>query len=185
MEKLNGKQKKPKLKKIVVIGPESTGKSTLASLLAKHYNTEWVPEYAREYMNKLNRPYIEKDLLNIARGQIASEIRLAKKAKKLLICDTNLLVLKVWSEHKFGGCYPQILDHISMRKYDLYLLTYVDLPWEEDPQREDSLLRNFYYDVYKNELKNYGWPFVEIKGEHYERKKMAIQAIDSLLKFNK
>jgi len=72
-----------------------------------------------------------------------------------------------------------------MRKYDLYLLTYVDLPWEEDPQREDSLLRNFYYDVYKNELKSYGWPFVEIKGEHYERKKLAIKAIDSLLKFGK
>ena len=170
------------IKKVVIIGPESTGKSTLATLLAKYYNTSWVPEYAREYIDRLNRPYEERDLLDIATGQLQAEDKAIAHANKLLICDTNLLVIKVWSEHKFGACYPEVLESIKTRKYDLYLLTGIDLPWEEDPQREHPHLRSFFYDIYKQELINSGVPWVEVNGlEHFERQLCAVHAIDKLL----
>lgn len=170
-----------RIRKIVVIGPESTGKSTLAASLATHFDTVWVPEYAREFIDRLNRDYQESDLIDIAKGQIASEVNLEAQANNLLICDTNLLVLKIWSEYKYGACDQEILDLIKKRKYDLYLLTYIDVPWSDDPQREHPHLRDFFYSAYKNELAARNLPFVEIKGEFYERKKRAIEAIDSLL----
>jgi len=171
-----------RLKKVVLIGPESTGKSTLAGLLANHYHTNYVSEYAREYIDKLGRPYEEKDLLHIAEGQLKHEDEAAKNANNILICDTNLLVLKVWGEHKFGACYQQILDAIHKRKYDLYLLTNIDVPWEDDPQREHPDMRNFFYDIYKQEVENSGVPWVEVTGEELnQRKRMAIEAIDEVL----
>ncbi|HEX9650465.1 MAG TPA: ATP-binding protein [Cyclobacteriaceae bacterium] len=170
-----------KARRVVVIGPESTGKSTLAASLATHYETIWVPEYAREFIDRLNREYVEKDLLDIAKGQIASEVNLESKAKRILICDTNLIVLKIWSEYKYGACNPEILKLINKRTYDLYLLTSVDVPWSDDPQREHPHLRDFFYTAYKNELIARNLPYVEISGEFYERKKRAIEAIDSLL----
>jgi NadR type nicotinamide-nucleotide adenylyltransferase len=180
MEEIN--ERTTDLKRVVIIGPESTGKSTLASLLAKYYNTSWVPEYAREYIERLDRPYIERDLRDIAKGQIIAEDREAKYAKKLMICDTNLLVVKVWSEHKFGACYDEILAQIKTRKYDLYILTNPDVPWKEDPQREHPQLREFFYDIYREEIKKLGVPFVELTGEEfYYRKLMAVSAIDRMM----
>jgi NadR type nicotinamide-nucleotide adenylyltransferase len=172
---------KSKARRVVVIGPESTGKSTLAASLATHYKTIWVPEYAREFIDRLNREYEEKDLLDIALGQVAYEVNLEPKANKVLICDTNLIVIKIWSEYKYGACNPEILDLIKKRTYDLYLLTYVDVPWTDDPQREHPHLRDFFYSAYKNELTSRNLPYIEISGEFYERKKRAIEAIDSLL----
>lgn len=173
------------IKKVVIIGPESTGKSTLASLLAKYYNTSWVPEYAREYIDRLDRPYIERDLRDIAKGQLIAEEREIKYAKKLLICDTNLIVIKVWSEHKFGACYDEIIEQVKNRSYDLYLLTNPDVPWAEDPQRENPHMRQLFYDIYLEEIKKSGVPFVEIMGEEfYYRKLMAVSAIDRMLRDN-
>jgi len=169
------------IKRVALVGPESTGKSTLAASLATHYGTAWVPEYAREYIDRLGREYAERDLLEIAKGQIAAEINLEKNARGILICDTNLLVIKVWSEYKYGGCNQEILDMIKKRKYDLHLLTYIDVPWSDDPQREHPHLRDFFYTVYKNELIARNLPFIEVSGEFYERKKKAIEAIDALL----
>lgn len=169
------------VKRIVVVGPECTGKSTLSSLLAKYYDTVWVPEYARQYIERLNRPYEEKDLLEIAKGQIDAEDRLSKDANKLIICDTDLSVIKIWSEHKYGNCCQEILTHYYNREYDLYLLTNVDLPWEEDPQRENPQFRQYFYDLFKSELQQRNVNFVEISGGHYSRQKKAIQAIDILL----
>ena len=181
MEEVN--ERTNSIKKVVIIGPESTGKSTLASLLAKYYNTSWVPEYAREYIERLDRPYIERDLKDIAQGQLIAEDREAKYANNLLICDTNLMVIKVWSEHKFGACYEEVLQNLKKRKYDLYLLMTPDIPWTEDPQREHPEMREFFYDIYREEIKNSGVPYVEIKGEEfYYRKLMAVSAIDKLLK---
>ena len=180
MEKVN--KRTNSLKKVVIIGPESTGKSTLASLLAKYYDTSWVPEYAREYIGRLDRPYIERDLRDIAQGQLIAEDREAKYAKNLLICDTNLLVIKVWSEHKFGACYEEVIEHIKTRKYDLYILTNPDVPWAEDPQREYPEMREFFYNIYHEEIKQSGVPYVEITGEEfYYRKLMAVSAIDRLM----
>lgn len=169
--------------KVVVIGPESTGKSTLSGQLAAHYQTMWVPEYARQYLEALSRPYEQSDLLHIAKGQLAQEDQLAAQANRLLICDTDLHVIKVWSEHKYGNCDPEILQIIQDRKYDLYLLTYIDIPWEEDPQREhpDPAMREYFYNVYRELVMASGVPWVEIRGSLEERIASAIAAVDKLL----
>lgn len=167
--------------KISLVGPECTGKSTLASLLAKYYDTVWVPEYAREYIDRLDRPYQESDLPTIAKGQVALEDEMIKMANRLLICDTDLTVIKIWSEHKYGACYPEVLELYNSRPYDLHILTGIDVPWDDDPQRENPQLRQFFYDTFKNELIQHGANFIEISGTHYERQKLAVKAIDELL----
>jgi NadR type nicotinamide-nucleotide adenylyltransferase len=170
------------IKKVVIIGPECTGKSALSEYLAEHFKTDWVREFARGYLDNLPRPYEQFDLLNIAHGQIRIEDAWERDANDLLFCDTNLYVIKVWSEFKYGSCDPAILDIISKRKYDLYLLTYVDIPWEEDPLREHPDKREKLYQIYLSEMKNQPVPFVEIKGERDERRKTAVEAVNRLLK---
>jgi NadR type nicotinamide-nucleotide adenylyltransferase len=169
------------LKKIVIIGPECTGKSRLSQKLAEHYDTLWVPEYAREYINRLDRPYNRSDLTAIAKGQVELEDRYVDNANGVLICDTNLIVIKVWSEHKYGQCDPWILEEIGKRAYDLYLLTYIDIPWEEDPQREHPNLRNYFYDVYNRELVNAKVRFSIVKGLGESRLQSAISVIDKVI----
>lgn len=164
--------------RIVVTGPESTGKTTLAQALAQHYQAYYVKEYARIYLDNLNRPYEEQDLLNIAKGQLASEE--AAKAKKVLICDTSLEVIKIWSEVKYKRCHPWILEKYRQQKVDLYLLCAPDIPWEYDRQRENPDGRNKLFSIYKQELKEKN--HAEIRGERAERLQTAIQAIDVLLK---
>ena len=171
----------PAIKKVVVIGPECTGKSELSKFLAEHFKTDWVPEYARNYIDHLVRPYHQEDLTLIAHGQLRLEDEWARDANKILICDTDLYVIKIWSEFKFGNCSPEILRHIATRPYDLYLLTYVDIPWQEDPQREHPDKREDLYQLYLKELKNQPVPFVEIKGEREQRRKIAIDAVEKLL----
>ncbi|MEC5147823.1 ATP-binding protein [Chitinophaga sp. 212800010-3] len=171
------------MKKVVVIGPESTGKSTLSEQLAARFNTVWTPEYAREYIDKLNRPYEQSDLLEIARGQVARERQLMPQANQVLICDTDLYVIKVWSEHKYGNCAPEILEMLSVQHCDLYLLTYIDLPWEEDPQREypDPEMRHYFYDLYRNIVSSTGIPWVDIRGSYEERTAKAVAAVEQCI----
>jgi NadR type nicotinamide-nucleotide adenylyltransferase len=170
------------IKKVAIIGPECTGKSSLSEFLAEKFNTVWVPEYARGYINNLRRPYKEGDLLTIAHGQLRIEDEWQRDANKVLICDTNLYVIKVWSQFKFGNVAHEILDQIKTRKYDLYLLTYVDLPWEEDPLREHPTKREELYNIYRNEMIGQSVPFVEIKGDRDQRRALAINAVESILK---
>jgi len=171
------------IKKIVVIGPESTGKSSLSGALAATLETVWVPEYARAYLEQLNRPYEEEDVLAIARGQLASEQKLETTANGYLICDTDLNVVKVWSEHKYGRCNREILEAIAVRRYDLYLLTYIDVAWQDDPLREhpEEGLRSYFYHQYKDIVMNSGVPWVEIKGTERARLTMAVKAINEIL----
>ena len=102
-------------------------------------------------------------------------------SKVFMVCDTNLYVIKIWSEFKFGSCDKEILDSIATRKYDLYLLTNIDLPWQDDPQREHPTKREELYQLYLNEMKNQSTPFVEIKGDRELRRKTAIDAIEKTL----
>lgn len=164
-------------RKIAIVGPESTGKSTLSRQLADYYHATWVPEFAREYLNKLNRTYQKHDLLTIAQGQLALEDEAAAN-HKLIFCDTNLLVIKIWSEYKYGDCHPWILEKIKQRSYDLHLLTNIDLPWQEDPQREHPEARVQLFHIYKNELVQMGVKFEIISGEKEERLHQAIGIVD-------
>lgn len=178
-EKQEEKSKALSIKKIVVIGPASTGKSTLSSQLANELNTLWVPEYAREYLECIDRDYTEDDLLQIAKGQIASEDALVAKANSLLICDTDLHVIKVWSESKFGRCDKWILEEIARRSYDMYLLTYIDVNWEDDPFREPDELsgRHYFYNIYRDIVQHSGLPWADIQGNEEERLAAALEAI--------
>lgn len=171
----------PSVKKVAVIGPECTGKSELSGYLATHFKTEWVPEYARGYIGRLTRPYTQDDLLTIAHGQLRIEDEFTRDSNKVLICDTNLYVIKIWSEFKFGKCNEEILQQIASRKYDLYLLTYVDIPWQEDPQREHPHKRQELYDIYLREMQNQQVPFVEIKGDRELRRKTAVDSIERII----
>ncbi len=163
--------------KIVLTGPESTGKTTLARQLASHYGTCWVPEFARACLDQLNRPYEEADLMEIAKGQLALEDKLATKANRLLFCDTGLLVLKVWSEYKYGSCHPWILRQLRERRYDMFFLCGIDVPWQFDPQREHPGARQELFELYKKELQSLKLPFVELLGNEEERLAFAVKII--------
>ena len=177
------------MKKVVIIGPESTGKSTLCSELAAHYQTLWCPEYAREYLLKHGMNYTHEDLLTIAVGQIQLEddyvkqMLKRKSGKDVLFIDTNMYVMKVWDEFVFGECHPFILDQIVERKYDLYLLCNTDLPWIADELREypDLESREKLFHIYKDLMVNQSVPWVEISGDYEERLKEAIEFVDEHL----
>lgn len=120
------------MRKIVVIGPESTGKSTLCAQLAEHYRTCWCPEFAREYLKERGGKYNYADLLNIAHGQLELEDTLLMEARNgFYFIDTDMYVMKVWCEVVFEQCHTWILKQIALRQYDLFFLCDVDLPWEK------------------------------------------------------
>lgn len=166
--------------KIVVIGPESTGKTTLTNQLAQYYKEPWVEEYARHYIDQLDREYVYDDLEAIARGQIDMENQVIANSTKLVLCDTDLIVIKIWSEHKYNSCSSYVLEQIHERHYDHYLLTGTDIPYEEDPQREHPELRQHFYSIFKNELKALNKSFTEINGDQTHRLSKAIHVIDTL-----
>jgi NadR type nicotinamide-nucleotide adenylyltransferase len=170
------------IRKIVVIGPESTGKSSLSEALANSLHTVWVQEYARQYLKKLDRPYEERDLAEIAKGQIDAEEKLCGRANKFLICDTDLNVIKVWSEHSYNRCCLSILEGIAERRYDLYLLTYIDVAWQDDPQREhpEEGMRSYFYKQYLDIVINSGVRWADMRGTEEQRLKLALEAIEAL-----
>jgi len=165
------------LKRIAVIGPESTGKSELCQQLAAHFQSEWVPEYARFYIDRLDGPYEQEDLHNIAIGQLAWEDDKAQYTKDYLFCDTNLIVIKIWSEHKYGSTHPWIEEQLAQRHYDYYLLPNIDLPWRPDPQREHPNDRQHFFTVYEDYLKAQNLPYSIVSGIECDRKNAALQAL--------
>lgn len=169
------------IRRIMITGPESTGKSWLAQSLAAHYNTLWVPERARSYLQEIGRPYTENDLLQIAWEQLALEDKLAQQANRLLFCDTGMLVMKIWSEHAYGHCHPWILEQFHTRDYAHHLLPNIDMPWQPDPQREHPHLRPFFFNWYRQELQEAGKPYTLISGQGEERLQQAVHPIDKLL----
>ena len=193
--------------KIAVIGPESTGKSTLCELLAQHYDTQWCPEFAREFLLTHGTDYTYDDLLYIAKGQLAMEdeyvasmvngqwsIRNNQISEShspftiqhspLLFIDTEMYVMKVWCEFVFDKCHKWVLEQIINRKYDLYLLCNTDLPWVKDELREypDLKTRDKLYNIYKDIMINQSTPWVDINGDYDERLQKAVKAVDQLIK---
>jgi len=169
-------------KRILILGPESTGKSTLAEMLAQHYAEPWVPEVAREYLEKLDRPYTYEDLLQIGKQQMNLEDELALTATRFLFCDTDLRVIQVWSQHRYGKVDPWVLEEIARRTYDLILLCAPDLPWQEDPLREHPELemREAFFAKYLQLTKQSGFPFKIIAGDPVKRMSTGVEAIQSL-----
>ncbi|MEP2280715.1 ATP-binding protein [Maribacter sp.] len=172
--------------KVVLFGPESTGKTTLSEQLARHYHTVWVPEYARDYLqdkwNNERKTCEPHDLLPIAAGQMRMENNLTKKATDILICDTDLLETKVYSEaYYIGNCDPVLEKYALENTYDLYLLTYIDIPWEADDLRDKPDEREQMFNYFKDTLEKYDKNFITLKGNKKERLQKAINHIDKLL----
>ena len=181
------KQTEINIVKVVLFGPESSGKTTLSKLLARHYNTVWAPEYAREYLqNRWNneRKTCEiSDMLPIAEGQMKLENELAAKADKILICDTDLLETKVYSEEFYEGFVDPDLEKAAVQNtYDLYLLTYIDTPWKKDDLRDRPEQRLEMFQAFENALKKYHRPYILLKGGKRNRLEIAIREIDKILK---
>jgi NadR type nicotinamide-nucleotide adenylyltransferase len=170
------------MKKIVVIGPESTGKSTLCAALATHYNTVWCKEFARQYLLKNGIDYSYNDLLTIAKGQLLLEKEATNIANQYLIVDTDMYVMKVWCEFVFNNCHLEILQEAAKQKCDLYLLCNTDLPWTKDELREypDNATRQKLFLHYKDIVINSGVPWSLISGIGDVRTNIAIQAIENL-----
>ena len=167
--------------KIAVVGPESTGKSTMAAYLAQYYNTVWVPEYARGYCEKLTEPCTWQDEINMFYGQLALENELLPKANGLLICDTTFITVKIWSDYTFGRSPQEVLDELPKHPYDLYLLLNIDLPWEEDPLRDFPHMREHFMEIWYKELAGLDARYVLISGTGEYRNGNAVAAVDEFI----
>lgn len=174
------------MRKVVVTGPECSGKSELSQALAAHYGVPWVPEMARPFLEQLGRPYEEADLLAIARLQLQTEEERGAEAARtdppLLICDTDLITIRIWGEEKYGRSDPWIVQQTAQRPYDLWLLCTPDLPWVPDPLRENPHDRDRLFDVYRHTLKVLGKPFAIISGKEGERLRQGLAAIEGELR---
>ena len=172
--------------KIVLFGPESSGKTTLSQKLSEYYNTLWVPEFAREYLQqkweneqKICEP---EDILPIAKGQIILENEAVNSGKKIVFCDTDLLETKVYSEAYYEGwCHPLVANAAIKNKYDLYLLTYIDIPWEADDLRDRPQQRQEMFALFEQALIKNKRPYILLKGSVDERMNTAINQINNLL----
>ena len=195
------------VRKIVIVGPESTGKSTLCEELAQEFHTEWCPEFARFFLLENGTQYTFDQLLEIARGQLALEEEYTRKIEQkwswsaqencwinshdlitsiqppTLFIDTDMYVMKVWCEYVFGRCHPFILEQIAKRKYDGYLLCSPDLPWVKDELREypDDKNRIELFHLYKDLLINQTTPWAIISGNDEQRLLSAIHAVNNML----
>ncbi len=176
--------------KVVFYGPESTGKTTLAQMLAEHYNTVWASEYMRDYLqekwDETGEVCQPEDLIPIAEGQIKRENEQTEKADKILFCDTDLLELKVYSEAYYQGfCPPSLLKPALKNHYHLYFLMYIDVPWVSDDLRDKPDDREGMFQRFENEIIKTNKPFVILKGDLQERFERAVKEVDKLLKKSK
>lgn len=169
------------IKKIAVLGPESSGKTELCMALSSYYNTTYVMEFARNYLPGLDRPYTADDLFFIAQRQQELEMDALPKANNLLFCDTELINLKQWCLHKFGFCHKFIEEALNKKPYNFYLLTAPDLPWIPDPLRENPDRGDYFFEVYKTEIERYGFPYAIISGAGKHRLARAIDSVEGFL----
>ena len=169
----------PIIKRIVLTGAESTGKSTLAKSLSEHYCAPWSKEFVREYIHTLGRDLIAKDVDTIARGQLAVEDAALDNAQKIVIHDTNIVSTIIYAEYYFGEALTWANSIVPKRGYSLYLLCSPDIPWVADPRQRTSLnARATLHTLFKKRIEKYGYPYLQISGSHPNRLNQAIQAID-------
>jgi len=160
--------------KIAFTGPESSGKSTLASWLSEEINGAYCPEYAREYLAE-NKMYVQDDLVEIAKGQL--HVWQGVESKKPVIADTELVVIEIWSRWKFKGCDDFITSQVLKQDFDIYFLCKPDIPWVFDPLRESPNEREILFEIYYDTLTNYKFNFLVLEGPLANRKRLVKQAI--------
>ncbi len=169
------------IRKIAVVGPESSGKTTLTRNIANRLEEPWVPEFARKFLTDLDRPYDETDLVEIARGQVASEEEAKNRSAKCIVCDTDHVVIRIWSIIKYGviaSDLQEILD--AQQPADLYILTDPNIPWEYDPLRENPFDRDFLFEQYFRYLKERRYRFRIVSGSQEERLSQALEEVKTL-----
>lgn len=169
-------------KKIAITGPESTGKSWLSEKLAEHFNSIWVPEFAREYLEKNGLKYSLDDLVKIAEGQAKNIANAEINNRDIIFLDSEIVVIKIWSDVVFKQCPAKINELLSQQEFDLYLLCYPDLPWEYHPMRENPQNRNFLFELYEKELKKQKFNYRVVKGKGKVRLQNAINFVEETFK---
>lgn len=167
--------------RVCIFGPESTGKSTLTKQLAAHYQTAFVPEYARTHLEPKRGHIVKEDMIHIARGHAALEDAAAYQANRILFSDTDLLTTTLWSHKLFDQCDPWIEAQAMARPHDLYLLMDVDLPWVQDDIRYYPEERASFFEACKQLLEQHNRPYVIISGQGPQRLRAAIDAVDTFL----
>ncbi len=168
------------VKKIALIGPESTGKTTLCKQLAEHFQTVWVREFARGYISSLNRKYTLEDIEHCAREQLKQEEEQLAKASHFLFCDTELIIAKVWCEDVFKTVPQWIEEMIGRHRYDLFLLTSPDIPFEKDNVRENPHRGEFFFKRYRSELIKRNFSFEIVNGKGSRRLSNALQYLQKI-----
>ena len=165
--------------RIVITGPESSGKTTLSQSLSEHFNVPFIPEFARSYLEKRGGEYTQSDLNVIAKGQLES---VTTSQSKFDICDSDFSVLEIWSQYKYGNVSELIQELVNQNLFDLHILCTPDMPWEEDSLRENPDNRDQLFELFKESLNRHNKNFIIVSGEHKKRLKKSLQSIDLLLK---
>ena len=170
------------MRKIIITGPESSGKTTLSKALSSILNVAWVPEYSRQYLTEQNGKYHYDDLRKIAQGQLEMEKRFGAIEAEFLILDTSFLVLKIWSEKKYRKADPYILNRLELEQKSIYLLCKPDIPWQADALRESENERDELFECYHEFLKTNKSLFTVVDGSQKNRLKKSIEFIQATSK---
>ena len=165
------------VRRIAILGAESTGKTTLARSLALRFQTVWVPEYAREYMTMHTGDYSAGDIVEIAKHQLLEEDQLSLQSNQLLFTDTELITAKVWCEDVFSFCPEWLEEQLKEHRYDLFLLTANDLPWVADPVRVNPQRRDYFFNLYKRVMGEMGFKYEIVSGRYEARLLSGINAV--------
>ena len=166
--------------KVIVTGPESSGKTTLCKQLSEQFKILFTEEFSRKHIDNLDREYLQEDLVIIAKEQLKNE-QLTRSNKQLSLHDTDLITLKIWSEYKYGNCNDWIISQIEQQKQEkrFYFLCSPDIPWESDPQRENPHNRDKLFEIYKVELEQLGHNYFILEGQ--KRLENSIKKITELI----